>query len=59
MNISINSRTVRTLAATTALGLAFLAGTVTGRADTTVPTRANTIGASRTATAEHVYYVVD
>ena len=60
MNISINNRSVRTLAAASALGLAFVAGSVHGHSADATPSRPAAAAVVAEAPArEHVYYVVD
>ena len=60
MNISLNNRTVRTIAAATALGLAFAGGIATGRvADATPRESAAAPAVERAAPPEATYRIVD
>jgi hypothetical protein len=60
MSISINNRTVRTMVAASALGLAFAAGTVHGRAvDATPQPPARAAAAERAQAPEHAFTLVD
>jgi hypothetical protein len=62
MNVSINNRTMRTLVAAAALGLAFAGGVVTGRSADATPRREASVAPAnveRMAVPQYVYYVVD
>jgi hypothetical protein len=60
MNILINSRSVRTLTAASALGLAFAAGSLYGRsADATPQAPAAIASVERVSAPQHTYYLVD
>ena len=60
MNISISNRTVRTIVAASALGVAFAGGVVTGRSADATPQRTAPVSAIERAPAQQfVYYVVN
>src|SRR4051794_34171091 len=60
MNISINNRSVRILAAASALGLAVAAGSLHSRSAVATPQRPAAAAAVEPGSAaQHVYYVID